>query len=184
MTAGAFVPVLLAAAAEGGGGGLADINLGLTIWTIVLFGLFAAVLTKFGWGPLLKMIEEREKGIRGAVEGAQKAHGDAQALLVQHKELMQQGRREREEMIKQAIADAQQTREELVKQARAEAEQLLQRARDQIERDSRAAIQTLRAEVADLAVAAAGKIVASSLTPEAQRKLVQEFIEKLPRTAS
>jgi F-type H+-transporting ATPase subunit b len=179
----AFVPVLLAAAGSGGGG-LADINLGLTIWTIVLFGLFAAVLAKFGWGPLLRSIEEREKGIRGAVEGAQKAQAEALALIAQQKEILQQARREREELIKQAMEEAQQMRTTLMAQARADSEQLVQRAKEQIERETRAAVQTLRAEVADLAVAAAGKIVASSLTPDAQRKLVQEFIEKLPEAPS
>jgi F-type H+-transporting ATPase subunit b len=181
----ARLPALIAAAsAEGGGGGLADVNFGLTIWTIVLFGLFAAVLAKFGWGPLLRSIEEREKGIRSAVEGAQEAQVEALALIAQQKEILQQARREREELIKQAMEDAQQLRTTLMAQARADSEQLLQRAKEQIERDTRAALQKLRAEVADLAVAAAGKIVVSSLTPEAQRKLVEEFIRKLPQTPS
>ena len=181
----AALPALLAAAsAEGGGGGLADVNLGLTIWTIVLFALFAAVLAKFGWGPLLRAVEEREKSIRDAIEGAQKANSEAQALVAQHREALAQARREREEIIKQAIAEAQQMRTELMTQARADAEHLLQKAREQIEREKRTALQEIRAQVADLAIEAASKIVASSLTPEAQRKLVEEFIQKLPQTPS
>src|SRR5881409_2336111 len=135
---GAMLPALIAAA-EGGGGGLADINLGLTVWTIVLFALFAAVLARFGWGPLLRAVEEREKSIRDALEGAQRAHTEAQALLAQHKEALAQARREREELIKQAIAEAQQMRTELMAQARADSEQLLQKAREQIEREKRTA---------------------------------------------
>jgi F-type H+-transporting ATPase subunit b len=181
----AALPALLAAAStEGGGGGLADVNLGLTIWTIVLFALFAAVLAKFGWGPLLRAVEEREKSIRDAIEGAQKANSEAQALLAQHREALAQARREREEIIKQAIAEAQQMRTELLAQARADAEHLLQKAREQIEREKRTALQEIRAQVADLAIEAASKIVASSLTPEAQRKLVEDFIQKLPQTPS
>jgi F-type H+-transporting ATPase subunit b len=183
MVLGALGPALLAAA-EGGGGGLADVNLGLTIWTIVLFALFAAVLAKYGWAPLLKAIEERERSIREAVEGAQRAYGEAQALLARHKEMLQQARREREEMIKQAMAEAQQLRADLIAQARADAEHLIQKAKEQIERETRAALQDLRGQIADLAVEAARKIVVSSLTPEAQRKLVEEFIQKLPTTAS
>jgi len=179
----ATLPALLAAA-EGGGGGLADINLGLTIWTIVLFALFAAVLARFGWGPLLRAIEQREKTIRDAVEGAQRAQTEAQALLAQHKEALAQARREREELIKQAMVEAQQLRADLIAQARADAEHLIQKAKEQIEREKRAALQELRAQIADLAIEAAKKIVVSSLTPEAQRKLVEDFIAKLPRTAS
>jgi len=182
---GAALPALLAAAsAEGGGGGLADVNLGLTIWTVVLFALFAAVLARFGWGPLLRAVEEREKTIRDAVEGAQLANTEAQALLVQHKEALAQARREREELIKQAIAEAQQMRTELMAQARADSEQLLQKAREQIAREKRTALQEIRAQVADLAIDAASRIVASSLTPEAQRKLVEDFIAKLPTTTA
>jgi F-type H+-transporting ATPase subunit b len=162
-------------------GGLADINLGLTIWTIVLFALFAFVMGKFGWTPLLKMIEEREKGIRGAVDGAQKAHTEAQALLAQHKELMREAGREREEIIKRALKDAEQLRADLSARAKAEGDQMVQRAREQIDREKNQAILELRTQVADLAMQAAAKIVTSSLTPDAQRKLVDDFIKTMPR---
>jgi hypothetical protein len=59
MLATPLVAALLAAAPEGGGGGLTDFDFGLTIWTIVLFALFALVMTKLGWKPLLDIIEER-----------------------------------------------------------------------------------------------------------------------------
>ena len=161
-------------------GGLTDVNLGLTIWTFVLFVLFAFVLTKFGWKPLLAMIEEREKGIRDSVEGAQRASTEAQALLAQHQELLREGGRQREEIVKRAMADAEQLRADLSAQARTEAEDIVRKAREQIDREKRLAIQELRGQVADLAVEAASRIVTSSLTPDAQRKLVNEFIDKLP----
>jgi F-type H+-transporting ATPase subunit b len=168
-------PALLAA------GGLTDINFGLTLWTIVLFVLFAFLMTKLGWGPLLKAIEEREKGIRGAVDGAQKAHTEAQALLAQHKEMLREAGRERDELIKRALKEAEQLKADLATRAKAEGDQLVQRARDQIDREKNQAILELRGQVADLAVQAASKIVQSSLTPDAQRKLVDEFIKTMPR---
>ena len=57
----------------------------------------------------------------------------------------------------------------------------MKRARDQIERDKAQAVQELRAQVAEIAIAAAGKIVESSLTPQAQRKLVDDVITALPQ---
>jgi len=60
----------------------------------------------------------------------------------------------------------------------------LQKAKEQIEREKKLAIQELRSSVADLAVEAAAKIVQSSLTPEAQKKLVHEFIDSLPKRAA
>jgi F-type H+-transporting ATPase subunit b len=126
------------------------------------------------------MIEERERTIKQSVQSAEEARTEAQALLAQHKELLREGGRQREEIVKSAIADAERLRLELSTQARAEAEALLQRARDQIQREKQLALQEIRGRVADLAVEAAGKIVVSSLTPEAQRKLVDDFIAQVP----
>jgi F-type H+-transporting ATPase subunit b len=178
--AGALAAALLGAAPSGGGGGLADINLGLTIWTAVLFLLFALVVGKFGWRPLLNMIEERERGIRESVESAERARAEGQALLAQHKELLREAGKQREDIVKAALADAERLRTELGEKARAESEALVQRAREQIQREKQLALQEIRGRVADLAVEAAGKIVVSSLTPDAQRKLVDDFIKQVP----
>ncbi len=170
-----LVPAALAA------GGFTDLEFGLTLWTVVLFAIFAFVLTKLGWKPLLAMIEEREKGIHEAVGSAQKANEEAQRLLAQHQELIREAGRQREEIMKRALADAETVKTDLIAQARAESERMVQKAREQIEREKKLAIQELRSSVADLAVEAAAKIVQSSLTPEAQKKLVHDFIDDLPQ---
>jgi F-type H+-transporting ATPase subunit b len=169
------VPALLAS------GGLTDVNLTLTIATLVLFVIFAFVLGRFGWAPLLGMIEEREKGIREAVEGAHKANTEAQALLLRHQDLVREAGREREEILKRALHEAETLKNDVVSRAREESERLLLRAKDQIQREKNQAILEVKGQVADLAVQAAAKIVTSSLTPDAQRKLVSDFIEALPK---
>ena len=161
-------------------GGFTDLEFGLTLWTVVLFAIFAFVLTKLGWKPLLAMIEEREKGIHEAVGSAQKANEEAQRLLAQHQKLIREAGRQREEIMKRALADAETVRADLVAQAKAESDRMVQRAKDQIEREKKLAIQELRSQVADLAVEAASRIVKSSMSPEAQKKLVHEFIDELP----
>jgi len=167
-----------------GAASLTDTNFGLTLWTIVLFLFFAVVLTKFGWKPLLAMIEEREKAIRDAVEGAERSRAEAQALLAQHQEMVREAGRQREQVIKTALADAEKLKAELSEKARTESAHMIARARDQIQREKTLAIQELRQQVADLAVEAASRIVESSLTPEAQKKLVHEFIDSLPPSRS
>jgi F-type H+-transporting ATPase subunit b len=176
-----LVVVTAAAVAAAAKGGLTDVNLVLSIATVVLFALFALVLTKLGWKPLLDMIEERERGIRQAVEGAHKANTEAQALLVQHKETLREAGQQREDILKQAFADADQARQNLLAQAKADSERLLEKAKEQIQREKQLALTEIRGEIANLAIGAAAKIVQSSLTEDAQRKLVDEFIEGLPK---
>lgn len=174
MTSTPLLGSLLAA------GGLTDINWVLSVAIVVVFALFALVLTRFGWGPLLHALEERERGLREAVEGAHKASADAQQLLDKHKEMLREAGREREEIIKSAIAEADALKADLSARARSEADEMIRRAKEQVEREKSRAILELRAQVADLAMEAASKIVVSSLTPEAQKKLVDDYVKSLP----
>jgi F-type H+-transporting ATPase subunit b len=181
MTLQAVAALLGLIASEGGGGGLTDIDWVLTRATIVLFLLFAFVLGKFAWKPLLDMVESRETSVREQVEGAQKAQTEAQALLQRRQEELTAAAREREELIGRAQKEAEQVRAELVGKARGEAEVILEKAKQQIQLEKNRAVQELRSQVADLAVEAASRIVESSLTPEAQRKLVDDYIRALPQ---
>lgn len=153
----------------------------LTVSTVILFTLFVIVLSKFAWGPLLAAIDEREKSIREAIESSRKQNAEAAALLAQHKELVREIGAEREEIIKKATREAEEFRVDLMAKARSDGEDIVRRAKQQIERESAVALAKLREEVADLAILGASKIVASSMTPEAQKKLVSEFVTSLPK---
>ena len=177
----AIIAPLPLASAGGGGGSFLSVDTTLLWSTLVLFALFAWVLGKFAWGPLLKIVGEREKGIRDSVESAEKAAAEAKALLAKHQEMLRDAGREREEILARALKEAETARTDLVEKARSDAEHIVQKAREQMQNEKNQAIAELREQVADIAVEAAGKIVKSSLTPEAQKKLVDEYITSLPR---
>jgi F-type H+-transporting ATPase subunit b len=177
----AAMAIVVMASAEGGGSALTNLDLNLFVWTFVLFGLFAFVLGRFGWKPLLNIIEERERSVREAIENARRANAEAQALLARHQEMLRNAGREREEILTRAIQEAEKIRADLVTKAKAEAEEQIERAREEIQREARRALVEVRTQVADMAVDAAAKIVTSSLTPAAQKKLAEEFIAGLPQ---
>jgi F-type H+-transporting ATPase subunit b len=172
--------LILAGTAEGGGSALVSFDFGLFFWTLVLFALFAFVLGRFGWKPLLKIIEDREHGLREMIENAQRANAEAQALLARYQEMLRNAGREREEILKRALEEAERLRGDLLAKAKADAEAQIVRAREEIARETRRALVEVRTQVADLAVDAAAKIVTSSLTPAAQKQLAEEFIAGLP----
>ncbi len=178
MSTSAILPLL--AAAEGGGGFL-SVDTTLLWATVVIFGLFALVLGKFAWGPLLKIVDEREKQVREQVDSAERSAAEARELLAKHQQLLREAGRERDAILARAMKDADQVRGELVGKARAEAEIVVARAREQMQREKDQAIAELRAEVAEIAVDAASRIVRSSLDEQAQRRLVDEYIASLPR---
>ena len=62
MPAFASLPPVLAA------GGITDLNPGLTLWTAITFVFLLIVLSRFAWGPIVKMLNERERTIKDAIE--------------------------------------------------------------------------------------------------------------------
>ena len=130
------MPLATLAGALYAAGGLTDIDFVLTGATIVLFAVFALVLAKFAWGPLLHMIEEREKGIKDAVDGAERSAAEAKELLEKHREMLREAGREREEIIKRALKEADVLKTDLQTKARSESEAMIGRAKEQVERFS------------------------------------------------
>ncbi len=171
----------LAAAAEGGGKGLLSVDATLLWATIVVFLIFAFVLGRFAWRPLLSIIDEREKSIREQIDGAGRAAEEARELLAKHQELLRSAGRERDEMLVRTVQEADQARADLVAKARGEAERLIARAREQMQRETEQTLAELRAEVAEIAIEAASRVVKSSLSPEVQRQIVDDYIRSLPR---
>ncbi len=175
--------VSLLAAAEATGGSLQDLLKPepTLLWaTLVVFALFAWLLGKFAWGPLLKIVDEREKTIREQVDSAERAAAEGRELLTKHQELLKNAGRERDEILAKAVKEAEVVHAGLVAKARGEAEALVARTREQLRREEAQALAELRAQVADLAVEAASRIVRSSLSGDEQRRLVDDYIGSLP----
>src|SRR5688572_17525362 len=102
-----------AAAEEGGGAGLFAVDPGLWLWTIVVFVVVLTILAKFAWGPILKGLESREAGIRGAIDEAAKQRTEAAGLLEEHKRQLADARRQAQELIQEGRDAGQRLRAEI-----------------------------------------------------------------------
>ncbi len=160
--------------------GIMDLNPGLTLWTAITFLFLILVLWKFAFGPIGKMLAERETTIRDAIDSARKEREEAEKLLAQQKDALVKAQRDAAELAKRNQQEMENFRSQLTAQARKEADDMVATARKSIEEERKLAVAQLRAEVADLAVAAAARIVKSSLDEKSQRQLVDEYIKDLP----
>jgi F-type H+-transporting ATPase subunit b len=173
MTSLPIVPVLAA-------GGIADINPGLTLWTGITFIVLLVVLRKFAWGPIVGMLDERERSIRGALDQAKKERLEAERLLADQKESLAKAQREAAELAKRSAADMETLRADLTARARKEADDLVAGARKQIEEEKAKAMGEIRAVAADLAVEGARRLIQLNIDDQKQRALVEEYLSQLP----
>ena len=160
--------------------GIMDLRPGLTIWTAITFLLLVVLLSKFAWGPIIRMLDERERTIREAIEQAKKERAEAERALAEQKATLAAAQREAADLAQKSKQEVEALRADLTAKARKEADDLVAQARKQIQEEKAKALAELKGQVADLAIDAARRLIQSSLDESSQRALVEEYIAKLP----
>jgi F-type H+-transporting ATPase subunit b len=154
-------------------------NVGLMIWTLILFGISMYVLAKLAFPRISAALDRRQQAIEEAIDTADQMRRQADELLSEYRERLAEARRQAEQILDRARKAAETHEHESEAEAQRRREQLMDRARKDIETETRRAIQEIRREVADLTVMATEKVTRKSLTEEDQRRLVEEALSEL-----
>lgn len=173
----------LAAAAEGEVE-LLVINPGLLIWTLVIFNSLFLVLRRFAWKPILSVAEERENTIRVALDEARRRQAEAEELMRRQEEELAEARSQARETLAKNREAVDRFRKEMETRTREESEAFLVRAREAIRREREDAVEALRSESVDLALATASKLLRQELDDGQDRRLLMEYVEGLSNVDS
>ena len=151
-------------------------DLGLLFWMLLAFLVVFFVVAKFGFPAIIGMVEDRKRYID---ESLQKAHEASERLANIQKEgesMLQEARQKQAQILKEAA----ETRDAIVAQAqekaREEGNRLISEAKGEIESQKQAAISEIRAQVAELSVKVAEKILRKELASDAAQ---METIDRL-----
>ena len=161
------------------GSGMFSLNFGLTIWTGMVFLILLGILWRFAWGPILSAVQARESGIQETLDRAATEREEAAKLLAEHRQQIADARGEVQQLIAEGKEAGERVRRDIEEKARAEGDAMVERARESIEREKDAALDALRKESVDLALAAAAKLIHESLDEEKDRDLVMGFLDDL-----
>ncbi|HEX7591439.1 MAG TPA: F0F1 ATP synthase subunit B [Candidatus Limnocylindrales bacterium] len=148
-------------------------------WIIVAalnFIVFLALMWRFAFDPLANILAQRKTRIEQGLADAEQAHRDLAASASERDQMLVQARRDVADLIARAQKAADDLREADIAATRAELERLRVKATADIAAEHDRVLADLRSQVADLALAAAGKLVGESMTDARQRRLVEEFI--------
>jgi len=159
------------------GGGLA-INFFWIVVASLNFIVFAVILYLAFGRQVSGMLAARRERIEQGLRDAEQARRDRESAGQERLAALVEARREANEILARAQKVAQETRDADIAATREELERMRERASTEIEAEKHRAIADLRAEVADLALAAAGKVVGESMTGDRQRRLVEEFLQE------
>lgn len=163
---------------------LLEIEPGLMIWTIVTFVVLLVVLRAVAWKPLLAMLAEREQRIQESLDQAERAKADAQTAVEENRQAMAKARVDAQETVARGREAAERLAQDVRQRAEVQAEQMIEQASRTIQQEKDQAISELRRQVADLAIQAAGKVLDENLDDARNRKLVDEYIDRIPDSNS
>ncbi|HLH66820.1 MAG TPA: F0F1 ATP synthase subunit B [Solirubrobacteraceae bacterium] len=158
-------------------------NVGMTVWTLVVFAISLFILYKTVFPAIGRALDQRARTIAQSLDDAERTRREAEQLLAAYRERLAQAREQADEILararRAAEAHERQTKEEL----RAQRERQLEQIRQEIQAETRRAIQEIRREVADLTVMATEKVTRRLLTEEDQRRLIEEALSELDFSA-
>jgi F-type H+-transporting ATPase subunit b len=165
------------------GGFLITPNVGLMVWTLLLFGLSMVILWKLAFPRITEALDRRQHAIEESIEYAEKQRQAADQLLAEYRERLSDARQQAEEILERARKAGEAHERESETEALARRERLMEQARRDIELETRKAIQDIRREVADLTVMATEKVTRKTLTDDDQQRLVEEALSELDFSA-
>ena len=151
----------------------------VSFWTVIIFVLLLFLLAKFAFPPILGYAAAREARIQDALDTARRDREEAQRLIEEQRSELVKAREEGQHLIADAQKAAERVRRDLLDKARAEQEDMLQRAKSEIEAERTRAIDSLRREAVDLAMAGASRLIERKLDTQEDRRIVTEFLASI-----
>jgi F-type H+-transporting ATPase subunit b len=164
---------------DSGGSFLVSPNVGLMLWTLLVFGISMYVLAKFVFPRIQEALDRRQRAIEESIEASERTRREADRLLDEYRERLAEARSQADEIVARARRTGEVAEQELVAQAKVKREEMLAQTRRDIEVETRRAIQEIRSEVADLTVMATEKVTRKTLSDEDHRRLVEEALSEL-----
>jgi F-type H+-transporting ATPase subunit b len=158
-------------------------NVGLMIWTLLLFGISMYILWKLAFPRISEALDRRQHAIEESIDHAEKLRRDADALLEEYRERLSAARGQADDIVDRARKTAEATERQATEQAQQRRDQLMEQTRREIETETRRAIQEIRREVADLTVMATEKVTRKVLDEDDQRRLVEDALSELDFSA-
>ncbi|HEX5192721.1 MAG TPA: F0F1 ATP synthase subunit B [Solirubrobacteraceae bacterium] len=166
-----------------GGSFLITPNVGLMVWTLVVFFISWLVLRKWVFPAIRNAIDARANRINESIDAADRTRQEADQLLADYRERLKDARGQADEIIARARTAAEAHERSASEDAKLKRDQMMEQTRRDIEAETRRAIQEIRQEVADLTVLATEKVTRKTLNEDDQRRLIEDAMSELDFSA-
>jgi F-type H+-transporting ATPase subunit b len=154
-------------------------NVGIMIWTIVVFAISYYVLRRTVFPRIGEALDQRAKKIEGEIDAADHTRQEAEKVLEEYRERLKEARGQADEIVQRARQAAETHEAEAKQHGQGVLTEAAKRAEREIDAATQRALDDIRKEVADLTIMATEKVTRKTLDEEDQRKLVEQALNEL-----
>lgn len=155
-----------------------EFSIGLFFWQTIIFVILIFMLKKFAWSPILKAVNDREQGIKDALDSAEAAKKEMQSLQADNEKIMKEARAERDSLLKEARDLKNSIISQAKDEAKSEAQKIIESANEAILNQKNAAVSDIKKQVASLSIEIAEKLLKEKLSDDnKQMKIVEDLIK-------
>ena len=155
-----------------------EFSIGLFFWQTIIFVILIFLLKKFAWSPILKAVNDREQGIKDALDSAEAAKKEMQSLQADNEKIMKEARAERDSLLKEARDLKNLMISQAKDEAKSEAQKIIESANEAILNEKNAAVSDIKKQVVSLSIEIAEKLLKEKLSDDnKQMKIVEDLIK-------
>lgn len=155
------------------------VNIGDIFVTIVTFVILLFLLKKFAWGPLKKVMDDREHSINQDIDEAERAKMDALKLKKDNEQQLKETQAQVQKILDDAKQQAQRQQEEIIHEANQRANGMIETAQSEINSEKERALAEINNQVSELSVLIASKVLQKEISEQDQQALVEKYIKEV-----
>lgn len=146
---------------------------------VVLFGIVYFILSKFAFGPVLQILEDRRKRIEEGQLNAEKIKKQLAEAELRYQEILRQANDQATKLIEEARASSETATQRQIQHAIREAEEILVKARESIGLERNKMVAEVKEEMVNLVIDTTARVTGKVLTPDDQSRLTSETAKEL-----
>lgn len=152
---------------------------GKTLAAIGVFLILFKVIEQFYLNPLRDAIDTRNSDLERTFTEAENLRAQMDSMKSDYERRLAETEADARQKIQAQIKEAQELRKTLMAEASSKADEMVRRAQDEIAAERDRALGGIRMHVANLTLQATEKVLSENMDNERNRKLIDEFLDKV-----
>lgn len=153
---------------------------GLLFWMLLSFGVVFAVLAKYGFPVIIKMVNERKAYIDNSLKVASEANEQLDNLKQEGELIIAKAHEEQLRILNEAAATRERIIREAKEKAQSETTKMFEEVKLQIQAEKNDAIREIRRQVATLSVDIAEKVLRKNLDNDIeQTAMIDRLLDEI-----